>query len=259
MFKNNRLTISIATTILSIIGLITLQKNYYSNHLLTEDNINYKQQEQKLKAKANFQKNMPSLGFNNLIADWAFLKYIQYFGDTEAREKVGYSVITDYFETIVNKDPRFIEAHFSLSTANSIFAGKPDRTVSLLETSLESITPEMNSYPFLLFAYKATDEILFLGDLDAAKKSYKQAARWAEMRGDETGEIMSNNYRKTIAFLNSNPDSTKTQISGWTMILQNNQDPKVQQYALKKIEKLGGIVTVNPNGQFKIESPGRAS
>ena len=37
-------------------------------------------------------KNLPSFGFDNLIADWTFLKFLQYFGDDEARDVTGYDL-----------------------------------------------------------------------------------------------------------------------------------------------------------------------
>jgi hypothetical protein len=37
-------------------------------------------------------KTIPSFGFDNLIADWTFLKFLQYFGDDEARDVTGYNL-----------------------------------------------------------------------------------------------------------------------------------------------------------------------
>ncbi|VEP16281.1 conserved hypothetical protein [Hyella patelloides LEGE 07179] len=254
---NNRILVSCLTGIVSFSAIVSLQVESLKQQIKIKNQSTkaYIQQEKHRKAQANIQQKIPSFGYNNLIADWAFLQYIQYFGDTEAREVTGYSVITDYFETIVNKDPKFIDANLILSTTNSIFAGNPQKTVSLLEKSLESITPEMSPYPFFIWGYKAIDEVLLLGDIEAAKKSYQTAASWAEVSNVVGSDVIAKRYLETVAFLETNPDSTTIQISGWTMILSNNSDRQIREYALKKIEELGGIVTVNPNGKISIKAP----
>ena len=255
MFRLNRkFSISVVTSILSSIGILHFQNNHLK-YLSNQNDVDYKQQEQQLKAEAKFYQQIPSFGFSNLISDLVFLKYIQYFGDTEAREKTGYSIITEYFETIVDKDPKFIQANLSLSASNSIFAGKPEKTVALLETSAKSLTPDMQGYPFMIFAYKAVDEILFLGDLVAAQKSYSKAADWAKARNDEVGNKLAQLYRNTIKFLATNPDSSHTQVSGWSMVLKRNNDPKIQKYAIQKIEELGGEVVISADGEITVKPP----
>lgn len=256
MFKiNSKFLFSAAVTTFSFLGIISFQKNYYDSSLAAQENVNYQKQEQQLKAEANLYKNLPSFGFSNLSADWAFLKYIQYFGDTEARDATGYSVVTDYFETIVKKDPKFIQANLALSATNSLFAGKPQKTVALLEQSTKSLTPDMPNYPFMILAYKAVDEILFLGDLEAAQASYEKAAKWAKKRNDEIGDKVAKLYQDTVAFLATNPDSTITQFSGWMMILDRNNDPKIRKYAMQKIRELGGEVTINADGNITVKPP----
>ena len=181
----------------------------------------------------------------------------RYLGDSEAREVTGYSVVTNYFENIVNNDPRFVDASLLMATSNSIFAGKPNKTVELLDKSLESITPQTSSYPFFLWSYKAIDEVLFLGDFEAAKKSYRTAAEWTKHSEVEGKETIANRFLDTVAFLETEPDSASVQISAWTLVLSNNADPKIQKYALQKIVELGGIITRKPNGEVQIRSPKR--
>ena len=246
---------SLITVVLGISGIVLLQQEYKTDHLIAQHDIDYKKEEQKLKATAKLQKALPSFGFENLVADWNFLKYVQYFGNEEARDKVGYSVVGDYFETIVDKDPRFVEANLSLSAGNSIFAGEPKKTIALLEKSAQSLTPEMQDYTFMIFAYKAVDEIIFFGDLKAAQKSYSTAAEWAEKRNDEVGKKVSKLYRNTIDFLATNPDSSLTQVSGWSMVLNRNNDPRIQKYAIDKIEELGGEVITSNDGRLIIKPP----
>lgn len=250
-----KLIIKYLSIAISTVSIYSLQSSLLNSKNEVTSNQFFIQQEKQLEAKSNFQKNMPSFGFNNLIANWNFLQYIQYMGDNEAREVTGYSVITNYFETIVKKDPRFVDANLAISTSNSIFAGNPMKTVELLEKSLESIDPQKSSHPFFLWSYKATDEVLFLGDFEAAKKSYRTAAEWSKLSEVQGKEVIANRFLDTVSFLETEPDNVSVQISAWTLVLSNNSDPKVKNYALKKIEELGGIITKMPNGSVEIRPP----
>jgi hypothetical protein len=240
------------------LSLIKLQQKQLFQNVLIEDKKTHSEQEQSLKAAINLQRNLPTFGLNNLIADWNYLQFIQYFGDGEAREVTGYSLVTDYFEVAVNKDPLFTQSFLSFSAANSLFAGQPNKTVKLINQVLESASPDLPGYPFLLWTYKATDEILFLGNLGAAKNSYEQAAEWASMRNDDLGKEMSSRYLATAKFLASNPNSTDAQIGAWVNVLSQAQDLKTQQHAIKQLEKLGAEVSITKEGEIKITRPEKA-
>ncbi len=256
MFNNSyKLIIKYFAIALSACTIYNLQLNLLNRQSNVSNNQFFIQQEKQLDAESTLHKNMPGFGFDNLIADWNFLKYIQYMGDTEARKITGYSVITNYFETIVKKDPRFVDANLAISTSNSLFAGNPNKTVELLEKSLESINPSISSHPFFLWSYKATDEVLFLGDFEAAKSSYRTAAEWSKLSNLEGKEAIANRFLETISFLETEPDSISVQISAWTLVLSNNSDQKIKDYALQKIEELGGIITRKPNGIVEIRPP----
>ncbi|MGF1588593.1 MAG: hypothetical protein ACFCU7_04985 [Pleurocapsa sp.] len=244
--------------ILIFIGLIQLQKKQLSQLSALQEKNNYLEEEASLKTRVKFQQQIPVFGFNNLFADWNYLQFIQYFGDTEAREVTGYSLVTDYFEVAVNKDPRFTQSFLSFSAANSLFAGQPQKTVKLINQVLESASPDLPGYPFLLWTYKATDEILFLGNLGAAKNSYEQAAEWASMRNDDLGKEMSSRYLATAKFLASNPNSTDAQIGAWVNVLNQAQDIKTQQHAIKQLKELGAEVSITEAGEIKIMRPEKA-
>jgi hypothetical protein len=244
--------------IFCFLSLIKLQQKQLSQNVLTQDKNTYLKQEQYLQTAVKIKQKIPAFGFDNLFADWNYLKFIQYFGDAEAREVTGYSLVTDYFEVAVDKDPFFTQSFLSFSAANSLFAAQPQKTVKLINQVLESASPDLPGYPFLLWTYKATDEILFLGNLGAAKNSYEQAAEWASMRNDDIGKEMSNRYLATAKFLASNPNSTDAQIGAWVNVLSQAQDLKTQQHAIKQLEKLGVEVSVTKAGEIKIIRPEKA-
>ncbi len=251
----NKLVINLLTGIAALTAIIFLQQQALNKQTNSLTYKNYIQQEKQQKVQASLQKKTPSFGCGNLFSDLAFLGFIQYFGDTEAREVTGYSVVTDYFEAIVKHDPHFVQSYFAISSANSLFAARPERTVELIERGLQVITPQHPSYPFYLWTYKATDEILFLGDLEAAKHSYKKAAEWARAREDDLGNEVAENFNRTANFLASNPDPTKSQIGAWMTALSSTKDRKTQNYILGKLKKLGAEVTIDHNGKVNVKPP----
>ena len=52
-----------------------------------------------------------------------------------------------------------------------MYTGNPEKTIALMEKVLESVNPESEQAAFLWTA-KGLDELLFLGDKEAAIKSY---------------------------------------------------------------------------------------
>jgi len=239
-------------------SVVISQKDNLKQQEIAANKLTYVQEEKQLASIAKIQQRMPSFGFDNLLADWTFLQFIQYFGDAEAREVTGYSLVTDYFETTVERDPYFTQAFLSFSAANSLFAGKPKKTVQLINKVLESSSPDLPGYPFLLWTYKATDEILFLGNLGAAKDSYEMAAKWASMRNDDIGKEMANRYLTTAKYLASNPDSTDARIAAWVDVLNQAPDSKTQQHAIDELKTLGVNVLIDDEGRINITREKRA-
>ena len=240
--------------LLFLMGVIGLQKLYYLTQINEKQSVEYLKEEQDLEVQLDFNNKIPTFGFDNLIADWHFLNFVQYFGDKKAREQTGYSLTPSYFESIVNHDPHFIKAYLTLSTANSIYAGEPNQTVFFLNKVLNSISPDF-PLAYYLWIYKGIDEILFLGDLKAAQRSYEMAAKWASFRDDTAGSVLAAQARETAQFLATNPDSKKARIGAWITILTNAPDEKTQQRALNEIKALGGEIIITPEGRLSVKVP----
>ena len=137
-----KLIIISAVILFCIGGIYCLQKSgldVQKNSL----NQNYLKQEQGQKLRLNLLNDAPSFGFANLIADWTFLNFVQYYGDAPAREQTGNSLSPNYFEAVVENDPRFIDAYFLLAPATSLFAGHPQKSVDLISKGLEYVSPNM--------------------------------------------------------------------------------------------------------------------
>ena len=208
----------------------------------------YNRQELKEKTTASLLAKTSSFGFGNLIADWAYLKFLVYFGDGDVRQNNGYAATADYFKAVVKNDPRFLKAYFMMSPATSAFAGEPQVSTTLIEKGLESITPQSHPDAYFLWIYKAIDELLFLGDSAAAKESYDNGIEWASYYNDDRSKAVAARMKVMSNFLADNPDSVEAQIGSWFQLLTNAKDDTTRQRAIDNIERLGGKIEFTPNG-----------
>jgi len=230
---------------LGAIAVIGLQFNRYQKVSEAIDNPDHLQQEQDTLAVLKLRKMAPNFGFNNLIADLTYLEFIQYFGNKSARQVTGYSLAPDYFQIIADQDPQFTDAYLTLSTANSVYAGKPQVTVYFMNQILNADSfPTKNSH--LMWTVKAIDESIFLGDLPAAKHSYEKAADSVLQQ-----DISSRNQqydldtlksasiiRQKAEFLATKPNPTQTQIFAWQSVLPNVVKESEKQEIRDRIKSL---------------------
>ncbi|HBL57622.1 MAG TPA: hypothetical protein DDZ80_03425 [Cyanobacteria bacterium UBA8803] len=207
------------------------------------------------KLRLNLLKKSPTFGFDNLLADWVFLNFTQYFGDEQARAETGYQLSPEYFEVIIDRDPRFLQAYLFLSASTTLYAGMPERSIALMEKGLKSLSPQSPPKSYYIWRYKGIDELLFLADATAARKSFETAAEWASTYIDDESQQVAAMSRQTAQFLARNPLSKSAQVSAWSMVLQNAIDDRTRQIAINRIEALGGKVIITPQGAVKIQLP----
>ncbi|MBD1838944.1 hypothetical protein H6F78_23380 [Coleofasciculus sp. FACHB-64] len=205
--------------------------------------------------RLNLLQKTPSFGFYNIFADWVMLGFLSYFGDDTAREETGYNLSPEYFEIIVDRDPRFLQAYLVLSTSISMYAGMPEKSVALMQKGLHSLSPKALPRSYYVWRYKGTDELLFLGDAQAARKSFEKAAEWASVYEDPESKNVAAISRQTAQFLARNPNSKSAQVGAWTMILQNAVDDRTRKIAISRIEVLGGKVIITPEGGVQVQLP----
>ena len=256
--KSVDLITTLSVILLCLTGIIFLQQPKLQSQQDILTKAEYLSEEQTEKLQLNLLKNFPSFGFDNLIANWTYLRFIQYFGDGNAREKTGFSLSGDYFQAVVDRDPRFVTANLRLASATSIFAGDPHRSVTLLAESLKSVSPAIFTSPYppyYLWIYKGVDEMLYLGDTEAARASYEIAAQWAETYDDPASQATASRVRETARFLAKNPQSKVTQIGAWTMVLSTDSDERTIQRAMSEIKALGGEIIISPDGRLSVQVP----
>ncbi|TAF07369.1 MAG: hypothetical protein EAZ77_10005 [Nostocales cyanobacterium] len=230
-----------------------LQKLLTSKQSMSVETLVKDQEKERLRLE--LLKEIPTFGYDNLIANWVYIDFLQYFGDNEVREKIGYTLSPEFFEIILKHDPKFREAYLNLSVSSSLYAGMPERTITLIDKGLKSLSPTLPEKSYYIWRYKGTDELLFLGDSQAARNSFLKAAEWASQHDDPESKNVVFISQKTAEFLQRNPDSKFARIATWTMVLQNNVDARTRKRAIKEIENLGGKVVINHDGVPAVTLP----
>ena len=198
-------------------------------------------------------KNMPSVGFRNVIADWSFVQFLQYFGDNEVRGRTGYGNSAKYLSATIHHDPYFREFYVFLSGSSTIFAGKPEETVQVMSEGLARLSTQRAPDSYYIWRYKGTDELLFLNDGRSAQQSFEMAAKWAAQSDDVNGQLMSQLSEQTAQFLADNPDSKLAQINAWGSVLTTALDNETRNRAIRRIRELGGDVVLGSDGQLQIK------
>jgi hypothetical protein len=214
----------------------------------------YLREEQQVQSSLRVLAKLPTFGFDNLVANWSFLNFLQYFGDDQARPKTGYRITPDFFKVIVDRDPRFLAMYPYLSASVTLYGGQPQQTVRLLQQGINAIPLAIQPEAYFLWQAKATDELLFLGRTQDARRSYEMAASWASQSKDPQMQAIAARSRQTAQFLATNPDSRRARVGSWYNILTNAIDDPTRQFAAKQIQALGGTI-IQKNGAFQVKLP----
>jgi len=200
-------------------------------------------------------KTLPSFGFDNLIADWTFLKFLQYFGDDEARDVTGYNLSQEYFDIITRRDPRRVEIYPFLSVAVSFYQAKPEIAVQLMERGTSALSPQIDPQAWTVWRNKGLDELLLLGDIPDSIRSHEMAADWVEQtpKGRELAPI----FRATAEYMRRDPDSVPVRFTAWSTVYYQTKDKIVRLRAKQALVKLGVQVQKDRDGKESFILPPR--
>ncbi|MBW4514452.1 MAG: hypothetical protein KME11_04440 [Timaviella obliquedivisa GSE-PSE-MK23-08B] len=254
--KRQFIPAGIALLCLTLIGLIQMpQLERLKTQSQTATVESLRQHVEQEQVRLTLLKKLPAFGFDNVLADWTFLNFLQYFGDAPARAKTDFTLSPDYFEVVLGRDPYFLNAYTFLSTSSALYAGMPERSVAIARQGLSSLQPNVPPESYYAWRQLGIDELLFLGDAQAAKKSFETAASWARQSSAPGSDRVAALSEQTAAFLANNPESKTAQVSAWAMVLMNASDKRTHDTAISKIQALGGKVIPNPNGTFAIQPP----
>ncbi len=243
---------------LGSVGLSCLSLQWSALKSLTADIENQSVQQEQIALKVKKSEllalsKMPAVGFGNLVANWTFLDFLQYFGDEKTQATEGYELAASYFEPIVAHDPYYRQFYLFLSGSSSAYAATPQETISLMDKGLAKLSPNEPADSYYVWRYKGVDELLFLGDGQAAQKSFETAANWAEASQDPASELFAQLSSQTAQYLSSNPNSEAAQINAWSSVLTTALDNATRERAVAQIQALGGDVVFSEDGGIKIE------
>ncbi|MFM2430580.1 MAG: hypothetical protein RLZZ511_1793 [Cyanobacteriota bacterium] len=242
----------------ALTGLVLMQQQRLVHQRATALLPQQQDQQETIYMKSLRRLPTQGFGFNNLIADGVFLRFLQYIGDTEVRSVAGYGAAPDYFELITQRDPRFVETYvFGVGTL-SYDLGMPEESIRLLDRGIAAIDPKKSPDAASLWALKALDQLLLIGDSAGAAQSYAMAAEWSKQSPDPGWWEEAKNFQRTSAFLQSDPNSGVVRFWAWSSVFaqaQLTKNLKTQERARQELLAMGAIEGKSPEGEVVFMPP----
>ncbi|MBN8562914.1 hypothetical protein [Leptolyngbya sp. GGD] len=232
----------------AIAGVITIQYDRLKQPSITLETP--EQAEQQERVRLTLLSKMPSFGFDNMVANWTFLNFVQYYGDAPARKVTGFSLAPQYFDIVTRHDPRFVDSYLFISGSISHQLGQPELALKLMKRGTDALTPQMHPKAFSVWRFAGLDQILLLGDLPGAAKSFEMTAKWAAE--SEEYKQFAPNFQETANFLKTKPNIEAVQFQAWQVVYQDALEVGDQQSvdrARRELLKLGAIERKNEQGE----------
>lgn len=242
-----RTLLHLAIVIAALAGVVAMQRSQLRQ--TSQGTASPQQVDQQEALRLQLLQRSPTFGFDNLIADWTFLNFLQYFGDEAAREQTGYSLSPQYFDIITRRDPRFVDTYLFLSGTLSYQLGEPQLAVEYMKRGTDALSPQIDASSFRLWQYQAIDQLLLLGNVSDAIHSLEMASQWAA--ASEYREIAPS-LQRTANFLKREPDSKLVRFQAWGSVYDQAQktgDRKTEARAKQELLTLGGVEKVSPEGR----------
>ncbi len=245
----------VVIVVFALAGIVRMQQMQLARPSLWQENPALAQRQQAIRLQLLQQ--MPTFGFNNLVADWTFLNFLQYYGDAEARSQTGFDLSPVYFDIITQLDPLFLDVYLFLSGSVSYQLGKPEQAIALMERGTTALSPVINPRAFQIWRLMGIDQLLLLGDISGSIHSHQMAADWVEGTPDQNlGPL----FQGTAQFLQQDPNSIPVRFQSWASVYEQavaTHDRQTQARAKQEILQLGGEVT-SQNGKIRFVLPDTA-
>lgn len=241
-----------AIALAALIGVILIQRSQLDQPSQWAENPKQAEEQEALKLK--LLSRAPAFGFDNVLSDWVFLNFLQYYGDDDARKKTGYSLSPKYFDIVTRLDPRFTDVYMFISGAVSYQLGKPDLAIDLMKRGTAALSPQANPKAFRVWRFMGLDQLLLQGDVPGSIRSHEMAAQWVKGTPDEE---LASLFQGTAKFLRSDPNSVPVRVFSWGSIYEQAKmlgDQQTQQRAQQELEKLGGKI-LEKDGKAVIQPP----
>jgi hypothetical protein len=241
---------------LAIGGIIQLQQPQLSQLAAREVASAEDQRQEAL--RLSLVRRSPSFGFDNLMADWAFLNLIQYDGDSATRKAIGYDLAPKYFDLMTRLDPRFVDSYVFLSGIMSYQMGKPDEAIALMDRGTTALTPKDHPKAFLVWRLKGLDQLLMVNDLQGSQFSYDQAGDWALASSDADTRQVGPIFKQTAEFIRTDPNNKQMLLWSWSSIYDQSvvtRDETTKAKARAKLLEIGAIERKDDKGNSYFTLP----
>ncbi len=161
------------------------------------------------------------LGYEQLAADIYWLRFVQYIGDSEARQGDKYGSAFDYLDLVTSLDPSFVQAYWFSTFVLGGDLGRPDLAQTLIERGIRA--NQNNWYlPFIA----GINQYLFARNETEAAKYYRMAAKFP-------------NAPKWLGrqaqILQANIPSLVKEVHTWDTIYRNTDDHLVKSQAKERL------------------------
>ncbi|SRR5579883_1678084 len=241
-----------AIAVVALMGVVAMQRSRLSRPSQWVDDPRQAEQQEAMKLK--LIKHLPTFGFNNAIADWTFLNFLQYDGDVNVRAQTGYTLSPEYFDIITRLDPRFLDIYLFLSGSVSYQLGEPQLAIKFMDRGAAALSPQINPKSFQIWRFKGIDQLLLLGDVPGSIYAHEMAAKWVQGTPyQEYGPL----FQQTADYLRRDPNSVPVRFQSWLSIYYQAiavHDKTTQERAQREILALGGQMQIK-DGQPTFSLP----
>ncbi|QZZ20599.1 hypothetical protein J5X98_25775 [Leptothermofonsia sichuanensis E412] len=248
-----RFVVGGAISAIALVGIILMQQAQLNRPSLWVSDP--KQAEEQEALRLELLQKSPTFGFDNLLADWVFLNFLQYYGDTPVREQTGYSISPQYFDLITRLDPRFVDVYLFLSGTLSYQLGKPELAIQYMDRGIAALSPKIHPSAYQVWRFKGLDQLLLLGDIPGSIHSHEMAAEWAKGTPDD---YLVPIFQEVADFLRKDPNSVPVRLKSWASIYAQAtqvKDKQTQARAKQEIGKLGYQLEIKDGQMYLVPKP----
>jgi tetratricopeptide (TPR) repeat protein len=180
---------------------------------------------------------LPDFGNRNLIADFLWLRFTQYFGDTPLRVKSGYGLSYKYLKTVTDKDPHFENAYRVANLAVAYRMGRPDLADALLAKGIQQ-----NPDSYLLWQTRGFLHFLYTGDITKAVYCFRKNAGLAVAVGGNRLQHWGNYWLAMSRYLEASKSNVWTRRQIWSEVYATSVDESTKALALNQLDALGVLL-----------------
>lgn len=195
-----------------------------------------------------------SLGFDQLLADVYWLAFIQYIGDTAARQADRSEQAEKYLDLVTLLDPKFVQAYWFAAFVVGQEQQKPDVAERIINRGIE-----FNQDNWYLPFIAGVNQYLYAHNEESAARFYRMAAKFPDApkwlgRQADILQAKIPSLIKEVNTWNSIYTSSKDKLvrdrarerlaHAWIKVFRLSPSEKIRQKAIDELQKMG--IEVHP-------------